>query len=43
MRLIKQGAVSVDDKKVGNADAKLPRGEYIVKAGKRKFAKVRAK
>jgi tyrosyl-tRNA synthetase len=42
MRLIKQGAVSVDDKKIDNPDAKLGRGEYIIKAGKRKFASVRA-
>ena len=42
MRLIKQGAVSVDDKKIDDPDAKLGRGEYIIKAGKRKFASVRA-
>jgi tyrosyl-tRNA synthetase len=43
MRLIKQGAVAVDDKKVESADAKLGRGEYIIRAGKRKFAKIKSK
>ncbi|MDX9714118.1 MAG: tyrosine--tRNA ligase [Dissulfurispiraceae bacterium] len=41
MRLIKQGGVSVDEKKVDNPDAKLVKGEYIIKAGKRKFAKIK--
>jgi tyrosyl-tRNA synthetase len=42
MRLIKQGAVSVNDKKIDDPDAKLGRGEYIIRAGKRKFASVKA-
>ncbi|TAN42514.1 MAG: tyrosine--tRNA ligase [Nitrospirae bacterium] len=40
MRLIKQGGVSVDDKKVDDPQKKLPKGSYVIKAGKRKFAKV---
>ncbi|MBF0328662.1 MAG: tyrosine--tRNA ligase [Nitrospirae bacterium] len=40
MRLIKQGGVSIDDQKVDDPQRKLPKGVYIIKAGKRKFAKV---
>jgi tyrosyl-tRNA synthetase len=40
IRLIKQGAVRVNDDKIDNPDTKLPRGSYIIKAGKRKFIKV---
>lgn len=40
LRLIKQGGVSVDDQKVEDPQRKLPKGAYIIKAGKRKFAKV---
>ncbi|KAF0183108.1 MAG: tyrosyl-tRNA synthetase [Nitrospirae bacterium] len=40
MRLIKQGAVSVGDAKIQNPDLKLPAGEYLIKAGKRKFSKI---
>ncbi|MFA5353418.1 MAG: tyrosine--tRNA ligase [Thermodesulfovibrionales bacterium] len=40
MRLIKQGAVQVDGAKVESPDTKLPKGEYLIKAGKRKFVKV---
>jgi tyrosyl-tRNA synthetase len=42
MRLIKQGAVAIGDKKIDNPDTKLGRGEYIIRAGKRKFASVRS-
>ncbi len=42
MRLIKQGAVAVGDRKIDNPDAKLSRGEYIIRAGKRKFANVKS-
>jgi tyrosyl-tRNA synthetase len=42
MRLIRQGAVSIDDKKTENPDTKLGRGEYVIKAGKRKFAKIKS-
>jgi tyrosyl-tRNA synthetase len=41
MRLIKQGAVAVDDRKIDNPDTKLARGEYIIRAGKRKFASIK--
>lgn len=40
MRLIKQGGVTIDDKKCDNPDAKLKPGTYLFKAGKRKFAKI---
>ena len=42
MRLIKQGAVSLDNTKVDNPDTKLVKGDYIIKAGKRKFIRVKA-
>ena len=42
MRLIKQGAVAVGDKKIDNPDTKLGRGEYIIRAGKRKFVNVKS-
>lgn len=41
MRLIKQGGVSVDDKKVSDPNLKLSKGSYLIKAGKRKFVKVK--
>lgn len=40
MRLIKQGAVSVDNEKIDNPDTKFIRGDYLIKAGKRKFVKI---
>lgn len=40
IRLIKQGAVSVDDSKVDTPDMTLPRGSHLIKAGKRKFLRV---
>jgi tyrosyl-tRNA synthetase len=43
MRLIKQGAVSVDDQKITDHQKGLKRGNYLIKAGKRKFIKVVAK
>ncbi len=43
IRLITQGGVSVNEKKVQDPDAKLASGEYLFKVGKRKFLKVRAK
>jgi tyrosyl-tRNA synthetase len=40
-RLIKQGAVSIDGEKVTNANLDLsPENEFILKVGKRRFAKV---
>ncbi len=41
MRLIKQSAVSIDNAKVDNPDLKLKPGEYLIKAGKRNFAKIK--
>lgn len=43
MRLIKQGAVSVDDQKITGHQKSFKRGNYLIKAGKRKFIKVVAK
>ncbi len=40
VRLIKQGAVHIDESREVDADRKLPRGTYLLKAGKRKFVKV---
>ena len=40
IRLIKQGGVSVDGKRWDDPDKKLPEGEYLFKAGKRKFLKI---
>lgn len=40
VRLIRQGAVRVNDDKIENPDSRLPRGSYIIKAGKRRFIKV---
>jgi tyrosyl-tRNA synthetase len=41
MRLIKQGAVNIGNEKVDNPDAKLVKGDYIIKAGKRKFVRIK--
>jgi len=40
MRLIKQGGVTIDDNKCDNPDAKLKKGDYLFKAGKRKFLRI---
>jgi len=40
IRLIKQGAVKVNDDKIDNPDSRLQKGTYIIKAGKRKFIRV---
>ncbi|MCL4457758.1 MAG: tyrosine--tRNA ligase [Nitrospirae bacterium] len=40
MRLIKQGAVQIDSRKVSDTDMKLGRGNYLIKAGKRKFVNI---
>ncbi len=40
IRLIKQGAVKVNDQKIENPEIRLKKGEYIIKAGKRRFVKV---
>lgn len=43
MRLIKQGAISVDDQKITDTQKTFKKGNYLIKAGKRKFIKVVAK
>lgn len=40
MRMIKQGAVSVDGEKITDKDLKLSPGSYLLKVGKRKFLKL---
>lgn len=40
-RLLNQGGVYVDGKRVEDKDMKLPQGEYILKVGKRRFLKVK--
>ncbi len=39
-RLVAQGAVSIDDEKVSDPEQVLDSGAYIIKVGKRRFAKV---
>ncbi|MEW6066981.1 MAG: tyrosine--tRNA ligase [Nitrospirota bacterium] len=43
IRLIKQGGVTINDRRCGNPDEKLIMGDYLFKVGKRKFLKVKAK
>ena len=40
IRLIKQGAVQVDNIKIDSPDRKLKKGNYLIRAGKRKFIRV---
>jgi len=40
-RDIKQGAVRINQEKIGDEQLKLSKGEYILQVGKRKFAKVK--
>ncbi len=40
-RDIKQGAVRIDQEKIGDEQLKLKKGEYVLQVGKRKFAKVK--
>ena len=40
LRLIKQGAVSVDDEKWPDPDKNVPAGEHLLKVGKRRFLKI---
>ncbi len=42
-RDIKQGAVRIDQEKVGDEQLQLEAGEYILQVGKRKFAKAKVK
>jgi len=41
IRLVKQGGVKVDEAKWDSPDDKLSKGEYLVKAGKRRFVRIR--
>ncbi len=43
LRVIKQGGVSVNGKKWDSPDKNLPKGEYLLKVGKRKFLKIKSK
>lgn len=43
VRLIKQGGVLINDTKLNDSDAKLKKGDYLFKAGKRKFLRVVSK
>ncbi len=40
MRLIRQGAVSIDEQKVDDPNIKIAKGNYLIKAGKRKFIRI---
>jgi tyrosyl-tRNA synthetase len=40
MRLIKQGAVSIDEQKIDDPNLKVEKGSYLVKVGKRKFVRI---
>ncbi len=42
-RLIKQGGISVDGRKVTDTNMRLSPGEYLIKVGKRRFLRVRPK
>ena len=42
-RRIQQGAVEIDGTRLTNPQAKLPKGRYIIKAGKRTWAAVTLK
>ena len=43
IRLIKQGGVSINDKKYADPDGKLVRGSYLFKVGKRRFMRINSK
>lgn len=43
IRLIKQGGVSINDRKHADPDGKLVRGSYLFKVGKRRFIRVISK
>ncbi|MBF0519396.1 MAG: tyrosine--tRNA ligase [Nitrospirae bacterium] len=40
MRAIKQGGVKIDGRVVTDANEKLPKGEFVISVGKRKFLKI---
>ena len=39
-RLVAQGAVSIGDEKVTDSDLVLTKGTFVIKVGKRRFARV---
>ena len=39
-RLIRQGGVSVDDRKVDSEDMELAEGSYLLKVGRRRFRRI---
>ncbi len=43
IRLLKQGGVMINESKYTDTEGKLVKGEYLFKAGKRKFVKVKPK
>jgi tyrosyl-tRNA synthetase len=43
IRLIKQGGVSINDKKYADPDGKLVKGSYLFKVGKRRFLRIKSK
>ena len=43
VRLIKQGGVHIDERRIDDPETRLGRGEHLFKVGKRKFMKIRAK
>lgn len=43
VRLIKQGGILIDGRRLDNPDMKLARGEYLFKVGKRKFIRIRSR
>ncbi|MBM4140619.1 MAG: tyrosine--tRNA ligase [Nitrospira sp.] len=43
IRLIKQGGVTINEKKLDDSDGKLTRGDYLFKVGKRKFLRIKSK
>ncbi|RMG00658.1 MAG: tyrosine--tRNA ligase [Nitrospirae bacterium] len=43
IRMIRQGGVKVNDERVSDTKARLIKGEYVIRAGKRRFLKVRIK
>ena len=40
-RLIKQGGLKVDNEKASSVEARLNKGEYLIQAGKRRFARIK--
>lgn len=42
MRIIKQGGVSVDDRRIPDPQEKITEGEHIIKVGKRRFIRILA-